>query len=263
MGLGFTDVPYAVPNLRVESGAADAHVRIGWLRSVAHVYHAFGVCCFPDELAHRAGRDPYEYLMALLGPPRLVPLEDVEYPNHDEPLERYPFDTGRLRHVTERAAELAGWGRSLPRGRALGIACHRSFLSYCANVVEVEVSREGALSIPRVHVVIDAGTIVHPGRVRAQMEGAAVFGTSLARHGEITAKGGEIEQSNFHDYPVARMNDAPQEIHVEIVSSEAPPAGVGEVGVPPFAPALCNAIFAATGKRVRALPLARHDLSWS
>ena len=257
MGLGFTDVPYAVPNLQVESGSADAHVRIGWLRSVAHIYHAFGICCFPDELAHRAGRDPFEYLMALIGEPRLVPLEGLEYTNHDEPLERYPFDTGRLRHVTERAAELAGWGRFMPSGRGLGIACHRSFLSYCANVVEVEVKKDGSLSIPRVHVVIDAGTIVHPDRVRAQMEGAAVFGASLALYGEITAKGGVIEQSNFHDYPVARIYDAPREIEVEVVPSDALPAGVGEVGVPPFAPALCNAIFAATGKRIRELPLAR------
>ena len=262
MGLGFTDVPYAVPNLQVESGQADAHVRIGWLRSVAHIYHAFGVCCFPDELAHRAGRDPYEYLMDLLGAPRLVPLEGVEYPNHNEPLDRYPIDVGRLRHVTRRAAELARWGRSLPEGRGLGIACHRSFLSYCANVVEVEVDRDGSLSIPRAWVVIDAGTVVLPDRVRAQMEGAAVFGASLALYGEITARDGAVEQSNFHDYRMARIYDAPREIRVEIVESSELPAGVGEVGVPPFAPALCNAIFAATGRRVRELPLARHDLSW-
>lgn len=262
MGLGFTDLPYAVPHLTVESGEADAHVRIGWLRSVAHVYHAFAVCSFPDELAHRAGRDPYEYLMELLGQPRLVELDGVEYPNHDEPLERYPIDVGRLRHVTQRVAELAGWGRELPAGRALGIACHRSFLSYCANVVEVEVTPDGQLSIPKVWVVIDAGTVVIPDRVRAQMEGAAVFGASLALKGEITAKKGVIQQSNFADYEVARIDDAPREIEVEIVASQELPAGVGEVGVPPFAPALCNAIFAATGHRIRELPLSKHDLSW-
>ena len=236
MSLGFTDLPYAIPHLRIESGQADAHVRIGWLRSVAHIYHAFGVCCFPDELAHRAGQDPYDYLMKLLGEPRLVPLDGVEYPNHDEPLERYPIDIGRLRHVTERAAKLAHWGRKLPPGRAQGIACHRSFLSYCANVVEVEVGRNGSISIPRVDVVIDAGTVVLPDRVKAQMEGAAVFGASLALFGEITAKNGAIEQSNFYDYPMSRMHDAPREINVEIVQSDALPAGVGEVGVPPFAP---------------------------
>ncbi len=263
MGLGFTDLPYDVPHLRVESGQADAHVRIGWLRSVAHVYHAFAVCSFPDELAHRAGRDPYEYLMDLLGAPRLLDLEGVEYPNHDEPLERYPFDVGRLRNVTERVARMADWARKPPRGRGLGIACHRSFLSYCANVVEVEVSADGTLSIPNVWVVLDAGSIVSPDRVLAQMEGAAVFGASLALYGEITARNGAIEQSNFHDYPMTRIYDAPRNIHVEIVESEELPAGVGEVGVPPFAPALANAIFAATGRRIRKLPLAGQDLSWA
>ena len=263
MGLGFTDLPYVVPNLQVESGEADAHVRIGWLRSVAHVYHAFGVCSFPDELAHRAGRDPYEYLLELLGEPRLMPLDGLDYPNHDEPLDRYPFDIGRLRRVTERVAELADWGKKLPRGSAQGIACHRSFLSYCANVVEVAVAPDGSISIPKVHVVIDAGTVVLPDRVVAQMEGAAVFGATLALYGEITAKNGAIEQSNFHDYEMARIYDAPKEIVVEIIESDALPAGVGEVGVPPFAPALTNAIFAATGQRIRELPIKKHDLSWS
>ena len=260
-GLGFTDVPYDVPSLRVESGRAENHVRIGWLRSVAHIYHAFAVCSFPDELAHRAGRDPYEYLMELLGEPRIMGLDGVDYPNHDEPLDRYPIDVGRLRRVTERVAELADWGKSLPKGRAQGIACHRSFLSYCANVVEVEVAPDGSISIPHVHVVLDAGTVVHPDRVRAQLEGAAVFGASLALYGRITARRGAIEQSNFHDYPMTRIYDAPREITVEIVESDELPAGVGEVGVPPFAPALCNAIFAATGKRIRELPVSRHDLS--
>lgn len=262
MGLGSTTIPYDIPNLQVESGQASAHVRIGWMRSVAHIYHAMGVCCFPDELAHHAGRDPYEYLMELLGLPRHLDMSGVSYQNHGEPLEKFPVDVGRLRHVTERVAAISGWGKRLPRGRAQGIACHRSFLSYCANVIEVEVSRDGVISIPKVHVVIDAGLVVMPDRVKAQMEGAATFGASLALYGEITAKNGAIEQSNFHDYRMTRMHDAPREVIVEIVESEAPPAGVGEVGVPPFAPALCNAIFAATGKRIRELPLAKHDLSW-
>lgn len=262
MGMGFTDLPYVLDNLRVENGPGDAHVRIGWLRSVAHIYHAFGVCSFPDELAHRAGRDPLEYLMELLGKDRHLDLTGVEYGNGGESTDDYPIDIGRLKHVTERAAKMAGWGRKLPKGSALGIACHRSFLSYCANVVEVEVSKKGELRIPKVWSVIDAGTVVHPDRVRAQMEGAAVFGASLALFGEISAKDGRVEQSNFDDYRIARMTEAPQEVEVEIVASEAPPAGVGEVGVPPFAPALCNAIHAATGKRIRRLPLAQHDLSW-
>lgn len=262
LGLGSTELPYAIPNLRVESGPGDAHVRIGWMRSVAHIYHAFATCSFPDELAQRAGRDPYEYLMELLGEDRQVSMEGIDYPNASEPLDVFPVDVARLRHVTKRAAELADWGRKLPPGRALGIASHRSFLSYCANVVEVQVSEDGEVTIPRVTVVIDAGTVVHPDRVKAQMEGSAVFGASLALFGEITLKNGRVRESNFDDYPIARMKDAPKAIEVEIVASDAPPAGVGEVGVPPFAPALCNAIFAATGHRIRRLPLSKHDLSY-
>ncbi len=263
LALGFTDIPYDVPNLQVENGKAEAHVRIGWLRSVAHIYHAFAVCSFPDELARRANRDPYEYLMDLMGEPRNLDLTGVEYPNHGEPLSRYPFEVGRLRHVTQRAAKLANWPRKLPKGRGLGIASHRSFLSYCATVVEVDISESGSLSIPNVWTVIDAGLVVNPDRVHAQLEGAAVFGASLTMHGEITATNGAIDQSNFHDYRVARMNDAPKRIHTEIIESDALPAGVGEVGVPPFAPALCNAIADATGLRIRRLPLSKHDLSWN
>ncbi len=261
LGMGFTDLPFRIPHLRVENGPAAGHVRIGWLRSVANIYHAFAIGSFADELAHRAGRDPYEYLMALLGEPRKLALTGVEYSNYGEPLDRYPLDVGRLRQVTERAATLAGWGRDLPQGRGLGIACHRSFLSYCANVVEVAVDDFGRVTIPSCTVVIDAGLVVHPDRVRAQMEGAAVFGASLALFGEITARSGRIEQANFDTYPIARLNDGPLKITVEIVQSEALPGGVGEVGVPPFAPALCNAVFAATHKRIRRLPLARHDLA--
>jgi isoquinoline 1-oxidoreductase beta subunit len=260
--LGFTDLPYAVPHLQIESARAAAHVRIGWLRSVSHVYHALAVCGFADELARRAGRDPLEYLLELLGPDRELDLAGVDYPNQGETLERYPFDVARLKHVTRRAAELAGWGRELPRGRGLGIACHRSFLSYYATVVEVDVTRRGELTIPAVWSVIDAGTVVNPDRVRAQMEGAAVFGASLALYGEITARAGRIEQSNFHQYGLARIFDAPRALNCEIVPSEALPGGVGETGVPPFAPALLNAICAATGVRVRQLPLSKADLSW-
>jgi len=262
LGMGFTDTPYDLPNLRAENGEAINHVRIGWLRSVANIYHAFAVCSFADELASAAGRDSKDYLLELIGPPRLVDLkaQGVDYPNMG-PIEQYPVDTGRLRKVIELVAEKSGWGkRKLPKGHALGIAAHRSFLSYIATVVEVAVSPAGKISIPRVDMAVDAGMIVNPDRVRSQFEGAAVFGASLALMGEITATAGKIDQSNFNNYPVVRMNEAPLETRVYIVETDAPPAGVGEPGVPPFAPALCNAIFKVTGKRIRELPIGRQKL---
>ena len=261
MAMGWTSVPYEIANFRAENGPAINHVRIGWFRSVANIYHAFAVDSFTDELAHSAGKDPVEYLLNLIGPPHTFNQQDSAPGQKPDP-EGYAFDTGRLRHVIELAAEKAGWGkRKFPKGGGLGIAAHRSFLTYVATVVEVEVNDQGEVRIPRVDTAVDAGTVVNPELTRAQFEGAAVFGTSLARSGEITAKNGAVEQSNFHDYQVARMNDAPLQVNVHIVESEAPPAGVGEPGVPPFAPALCNAIFAATGKRIRELPLSRANLT--
>jgi isoquinoline 1-oxidoreductase beta subunit len=259
---GWTDIPYDLPNLRVENGPAKAHVRIGWLRSVANIYHAFGIQCFTDELAHAAGRDPLDYLLDLIGNPRTIDFKGVEYPNYGASMEAYPWETGRLRHVTEMVAEKSGWGkRKHGKGTGVGIAAHRSFLTYVATVVEVEVNDQGEVRIPRVDVVLDAGLVVNPEATRAQFEGAAVFGTSVVRSGEITATKGVIDQSNFQDYPVARINEVPAQTNVHIVDSNAPPAGVGEPGVPPFIAALCNAIFAATGKRVRDLPITKLGLS--
>jgi isoquinoline 1-oxidoreductase beta subunit len=261
---GWTDVPYDIPNLRIENGPAKAHVRIGWMRSVANIYHGFGVQCFTDELAHRAGRDPLEYLLDLIGPARVLDFKNVDYPNYGAPYSTYPWETARLRHVTELVAEKAEWGkRKSGKGHAFGIAAHRSFLTYVATVVEVEVSDSGEISIPRVDVALDAGQVVDPEVTRAQFEGAAVFGTSIVRSGQITAKNGAIEQSNFNNYPVARINEVPRQTNVYIVESNAPPAGVGEPCVPPFIAALCNAISAATGKRVRELPVEKNILAGS
>jgi isoquinoline 1-oxidoreductase beta subunit len=163
--------------------------------------------------------------------------------------------------VVEIAAHNSGWGkRAIGKGHGLGIAAHRSFLTYVATVVEVEVDAKGQVHIPNVWTAVDAGTIVSPDNIRNQFEGAAVFGTSLALFGEITATNGAIDQSNFNNYQITRMNRSPRHVDVEIVKSDAPPAGVGEPGVPPFAPALCNAVFAATGKRVRELPLSKTKL---
>ena len=259
---GWTDNPYDLPNLRIENGPAKAHVRIGWLRSVANIYHAFGIQCFTDELAHAAGRDPLDYLLDLIGSPRTIDFKGVEYPNYGASMDEYPWETGRLRRVTQMVAEKSGWGkRKHGKGTGVGIAAHRSFLTYVATVVEVEVNNQGEVRIPRVDTVLDAGLVVNPEATRAQFEGAAVFGTSIARTGEITATKGVIDQSNFQDYPVARINEVPKQTNVYIVDSDAPPAGVGEPGVPPFVAAFCNAIFAATGKRVRDLPITKLGLS--
>jgi isoquinoline 1-oxidoreductase beta subunit len=252
------EVPFDVPNLRVESGPAQAHVRLGWLRSVASNYHTFAVQSFVDELAHNTGQDSLEYLLELFGPPRILNLNIPNYP----PEPGYPLDIGRLRRVTEMAAEKAGWGRHKPgKGSGLGIAAQRYAFNYCASVVEVEVSEKGDIRIPRVDTVVDAGTPVNPANIKAQFEGAAVFGTSIARSGQITATNGVIDQSNFYDYPVARIDEAPYQTNVYVVDSSAPPAGVGEPGVSLIAPALCNAIFAATGKRIRDLPLLKNRLT--
>ena len=258
---GWTDVPYDLPNLRVENGPAKAHVRIGWLRSVANIYHAFAVQCFTDELAHAAGRDPVDYQLDLIGKPRIVDLKNTNYPNYGAPYDVYPIDTARLIRVINMAAEKGEWGkRKLGKRAGLGFAAHRSFLTYVATVVEVEVDDQGEIRIPRVDTVVDAGLVVNPEATRAQFQGAAVFGTSVVKTGEITATKGAIDQSNFQDYPVARMNEAPYQTNVYLIENDAPPAGVGEPGVPPFVAALCNAIYAATGKRIRELPLAKNSL---
>jgi len=262
--LGFTDVPFAVPNLRAENGPATAHVRIGWFRSVANVYHAFAIHSFADELAHAAAKDPVEYLLKLLGPDRIIPKDEIgkDYPNYGGDYEKYPIDTARFRRVLTLAAEKSGWGKQKSgNGFGMGVAVHRSFLTYVATVVQVQMDSAGQVQIKKVNTALDAGTIVNPEMVRQQFEGAAAMGTSLAFYGEITATNGVIDQSNFDTFQVARMNVSPKQTDIHIVPSSAPPAGIGEPGLPPFSPALYNAIFAATGKRIRELPLSKAGLA--
>jgi isoquinoline 1-oxidoreductase beta subunit len=253
---GVTDMPYDIKNVSCENGPAKNHVRIGWYRSVYNIPHAFAVCSFADELAAAAGKDPVEFLRTLLGSPRKIDLKamGVDYPNYGASLDAYPIDTGRMRAVLDLAAQKSGWGTSLPARQARGVAVHRSFLSYVAAVAQVAVDKDGQITVPRIDVAVDCGLVVNPDRVRAQFEGAAIMGISNALYSNITVKKGRIEQSNFTDYQVARVDITP-ETHVHIVDSVAPPGGVGEPGVPPIAPAICNAIFAATGKRIRSLPV--------
>jgi isoquinoline 1-oxidoreductase beta subunit len=175
-------------------------------------------------------------------------------------MDKYPIDTGRMATAVEMAADMADWGRELDEGHGMGIAVHRSFCSYVATAIEVAVDDDGALTIPGVWSVIDAGTVVNPNHVKHQLEGGTIFGLTCAMHGEITATDGAIDQTNFPDFRLMRMEEAPRQMEARIVESDAPPGGVGEPPTPPAAPALTNAIYDATGIRIRSLPI--FDDSW-
>lgn len=262
---GVLDVGLAVPNVSAEGCEAAVHTRIGWLRSVYNIFHGFAVGSFIDELAHAKKIDPVAMWLEVLGPARKASLAELGTPelrNYGASLEEHPVDVGRLRHVLDRAAQNARWSsrwssRGTSHERALGIAAHRSFLAYTACVASVVKGADGKPHVDEAWIVADVGRAVNLDRVRSQMEGAVVFGISLALFGGITMKGGAVQQSNFSDHPIARIAQTPRNIHVDIVQSSEPPAGVGEPGVPPVAPAIANAWFALTGERARALPLAR------
>jgi isoquinoline 1-oxidoreductase beta subunit len=260
LGMGLIDNPFEIANLQCENPEAAAHTRIGWFRSVSNIPRAFAVQSMVGELAHATKKDQKEMLLELIGSPRIVNLSSVKDPwNYGEPYDSYPIDTARLRRVVELVAEKGGWGRSVAKGRGLGIAAHRSFVSYIATIVEVEVGEKGKLTVHQVDTAIDCGTYVNPERIQSQIEGAAIMGLSLAKYGEVTFKNGRVQQGNFDDFPLVRIDEAPLVTNVHIVppGPDTPPSGVGEPGVPPFAPALINAIFAATGKRIRSMPIGK------
>jgi isoquinoline 1-oxidoreductase beta subunit len=227
---GAADFPYAVPNVLVDLHSPKTGIPVLWWRSVGHSHTGFVVESFLDELAHAAGKDPYEYRKQLL----------ADHPRH--------------RGVLNLAAEKAGWGKPLPSGRGRGVAVHESFGSYTAQVAEVSVSPKGDIRVHKVVCAVDCGKYVNPEIIRAQMESGIVFGLSAALHGAITFKDGRVEQSNFHDYPILRLIEMP-EVEVHIVESAEKSGGIGEPGVPPIAPAVANAVFALTGKRIRKLPM--------
>jgi len=258
--LGQGDMPYDIPNIKVTNGESDTFLRIGWVRSVTNINNAFAVSSFVDEMAVANKADPKDYLLSLIGKDQHIDLakDGFKYSNYGENFKDFPIDTARFKNVINMVAKNSGWGKKLKQGQGMGIAVHRSFCTYVATVVLV-TSRRNKISIDKVYYAVDAGKIINPDRVRSQMEGAAIFSTANAFYGEITAKDGIVEQSNFHDYPLARIGQVP-EVNVEIVDSDAAPAGIGEPGVPPFAPALCNAIFDATGKRYRRLPLNQYGI---
>ncbi len=241
--------PFGVPSMRIRSGEAPAHVRVGWMRSVTSIQHSFAVGSMVDEIAAETGRRPDEVWNDLFG--SVLTGAEVKDRKRREPR---PADAARLKAVFARVVQTSGYGRKLPARTGIGLAAWASFGSFTAAALEVTVSPEGDVKVPRAWTAIDCGLAVNPDRTRAQIEGATIFGLSIALHGEITAENGAIVQNNFNDYPVCRMPEAP-EVEVSIFENDYPLGGVGEPGVPPVAPALCNGIFAAVGKRIRRLPL--------
>ncbi|USI26434.1 molybdopterin cofactor-binding domain-containing protein [Alteromonas macleodii] len=257
LSLGFADFPYDVDNALFEKAMADSPVRIGWMRSVCNIQHAFALNCAVDEAAHKVGLSMSDFILANLAKDKDIDHKEeynFEFTNYSETLTRHPFSTRRYRKVVETLLSNAPLNEALPNGQGWGLAVHRSFVSYVAVATKVKVV-EKKLAVEEMHCVIDCGTVVNPDRVRAQMEGAMIFGLSLSLMGTIDIDNGAVRQSNFHDYPVLRMSQCPA-IHVHIMDGGSnAPGGVGEPGVPPVAPSVANAIFSATGNRHRTLPL--------
>jgi isoquinoline 1-oxidoreductase beta subunit len=257
---GVLDLALDVPNVRAEACKARAQARIGWYRSVYNIFHAFAIGSFIDELAAARQADPRDLWLEILGPARTLDLHDLgvaELGNYGHTLAEHPVDAGRLRTVIERVTKAARWDDRAADGRHLGLAAHRSFVSYTAVVISVVPDPTRVVRVDEAWIAMDAGTVINRDRARAQMEGGLIMGISNALFGGVTMKRGRTEQTNFRDARIARLGDAPRRLHVDLVPGDGPPCGVGEPPVPPVSAALANAVFALTGTRIRELPLAR------
>lgn len=259
-GMGHVDMPFDIPNVSVENGEAFAHTRIGWFRSVSNVPRAWAIGSFVGDLATELGKDQREMWLELIGAPRSVDPVAEGYPenfwNYGEVYEEFPIETGRMAQVLNVAADAIGYGKELPAGEGIGLAVHRSFVSYAACAAHVKVV-DGKITVPEMHMAIDCGYAVNPERIRSQMEGASVMGMTVALHSSITFENGAPEHNNYNDYDVVRADNFPGNVVTHIVPHpfSTHSTGVGEPGVPPVAPAIANGLFAATGERRRALPM--------
>ncbi len=251
---GAANLPYAIPNILVEYTPVHVGLQLGSWRSVSHSFNVFAVNAFLDEVAHAAGTDPLALHRRLLGESRQVELQ-LPLPGRRG---RPTWHTGRLRRVLEAAAQKAGWGQPLPPGRGRGIACCYFKQTYAAHVAEVTIGKEGQVKVDRMVAAVDCGRVVNPDGIEAQVEGAAMDGVATVLHWEITFQNGRVQQSDFSDFPLLTLPEAPM-VEVEILPSENPPAGMGEPPYPSVAPAITNAIFAASGRRVRRLPIRRGE----
>jgi len=258
-GMGLTDVPFDIANIRCESGKAFAHTRIGWFRAVSNIPHAWAIGSFVGDLAQELGKDQKQMWLDLIGAPRTLDPEAAglldDFWNYGEPMEEFPIETGRLAHVLNMAADGIGYGKELPEGEGIGLAVHRSFVSYVASAAHVKIV-DGRITVPEMHMAIDCGFCANPERVKSQMEGAAVMGMTNALHSGITFENGAVVESNFHDYDVVRSDNYPNVVtHIVPHPFEVHATGVGEPGAPPVAPAIANGLFVATGERRRSLPM--------
>lgn len=250
---GWSNLPFRFDNLKLEHTGVSSGLRIGWWRAVCNTFHAFSVCSFLDELAQETGQDGVGIYRTLLGDARQLSFSPAPAPD-------YTYDTGRLSGVIEAVADMGLWGTTVPEGEGVGFAAHMSFQSYVACALHVAVDGDKKITLKAADYAVDCGRAVHPDGIEAQVEGGMVYGLTAALFSELTVKDGAVEQSNFDTYPMLRLSHMP-EVNVRIVESDAPPTGIGEPPTPPIAPALANAIFAATGERVRSLPLSAQGYS--